>query len=204
VEEGKRGRPPFICKAAHSRLTFRVKPGPGRGNSHWTRAGDMCVLRSTHGGHVPRVSSPMASSSSPPASPGRSSKRASARLPPSPLNPDVFLPDVSSGQAGPGQSLSPNLPGAADGRRKSSARDLLRKHYGLGLGAGPPARLPPGKDKADPMDLGGCAPKTCSPFSSKLISALFGAPSCRFDRVRRPRVLRAAHHDLVSPCFTQA
>jgi hypothetical protein len=50
----------------------------------------------------------------------------------------------------PGSSLSPGL----TQRKSSTARDLLRKHYGLGLGSTGPSRQPPGKDKADPMDLG--------------------------------------------------
>jgi hypothetical protein len=95
--------------------------------------------------HAARMASPLPS----PASPKRPN---AGRPPPSPLNPDAPLPDTSA----PSASLSPTPP--PDGRRKSStARDLLRKHYGLGLGGAASSRQhPAGKDAADPMDLGGC------------------------------------------------
>jgi hypothetical protein len=98
---------------------------------------------------------------SPPTSP---KPKRPTRLPPSPLNPDVLLPETQAAlEQGQGQghgdtlgvglgrpALSPPA-ASADGRRKSSAaRDLLRKHYGLG--AGPSTRL--GSHPADPMDLG--------------------------------------------------
>ena len=61
------------------------------------------------------------------------------------------------------------VPGGAGGSggNKSRARDLLRKHYGLGVGPPPPSRGT--SDSADPMDLSesvsglfGCRDRACS------------------------------------------
>lgn len=91
-------------------------------------------------------------SSSTPSSPSRS-RTPIPRPPSSPLRPTSPLasrsPPTTSrriSEPSAGGSLSSTPPGE---RPKTRARDLLRKHYGLGIGLPPPA---PGR--SDPMDLG--------------------------------------------------
>ncbi|PSR79026.1 hypothetical protein PHLCEN_2v7213 [Hermanssonia centrifuga] len=102
------------------------------------------------------------SPSSPPSTPSRTPL---ARPPSSPLRPISPTPvrstsgpltntligtrrsSVPHGMPGIPSSPTPPPPGIG---QKTRARDLLRKHYGLGIG--PPPSLQ-GKSSADPMDL---------------------------------------------------
>jgi hypothetical protein len=111
-------------------------------------------------------------SPSPPTSP---SPKRITRLPSSPLNPDVLLPDVAPSPSSSNGALSPAAVAPDNKRKSSAARDLLRKHYGLGVG--PPSRLPPGRN-ADPMDLG-----VCPLFAT--LDRVFGADMCRCLRAFR-------------------
>jgi len=65
----------------------------------------------------------------------------------SPNRGDSVLRTPSSGSANASTASLPN-PNQLD-RTRSKARDLLRKHYGLGVGPPPPSGKP-----QDPMDLG--------------------------------------------------
>lgn len=108
------------------------------------------------------MSSPSTPSSPPsslpaslPSSPPQGTRRLSQR--PSPLNPASPALNLSALPVSPLTPTPnlPSLPGAPISappldRQKSRARDLLRKHYGMGVG--PPAPLP-GRAQ-DPMDLG--------------------------------------------------
>ncbi|KAJ7707564.1 Vps51/Vps67-domain-containing protein [Mycena rosella] len=101
----------------------------------------------------------MSATSSPPATPRKASI---PRPPPSPLRPsspalsahNIAVPSPLSGTT----PLSPRRTPASPPPTKTRARDLLRKHYGLGVG--PPPALP-GKTQ-DPMNLDSPAfdPKT--------------------------------------------
>lgn len=62
-------------------------------------------------------------------------------------------PNAAALAKGPSPTSTPPPPQAGGSGGKSRARDLLRKHYGLGVG--PPPALQ-GKSPADPMDLGEC------------------------------------------------
>ncbi|KAJ7126847.1 Vps51/Vps67-domain-containing protein [Mycena epipterygia] len=100
----------------------------------------------------------MSTTSSPPATPRKASI---PRPPPSPLRPvspaasshNTVVPSPLSGPP-----LSPRRTPSSPPPTKTRARDLLRKHYGLGVG--PPPALP-GKSQ-DPMNLDSPAfdPKT--------------------------------------------
>ncbi|KAJ3491773.1 hypothetical protein NLI96_g475 [Meripilus lineatus] len=59
-------------------------------------------------------------------------------------------PNAAALAKGPSPTSTPPPPQAGGSGGKSRARDLLRKHYGLGVG--PPPALQ-GKSPADPMDL---------------------------------------------------
>ena len=94
-----------------------------------------------------------------------STSRTIPRPPPSPLRsasatsslgapPTATLPPANSGsQQLPTRSNlvppHPVPPGSSTPPQKTKARDLLRKHYGLGVGPPPPR---PG-NSSDPMDL---------------------------------------------------
>ncbi|KAJ6513085.1 Vps51/Vps67-domain-containing protein [Mycena sanguinolenta] len=94
----------------------------------------------------------MSTTSSPPVTPRKASI---PRPPPSPLRPvsptpsshNTIVPSPLAGSALPPRRTpaSPPPPGT-----KTRARDLLRKHYGLGVG--PPPSVP-GKTNQDPMNL---------------------------------------------------
>ena len=90
----------------------------------------------------------------PPASPLRRAA-SQASLHASPSRRPSALPGSAPGSgAAPGPSAGTGLglelrPGTP---QKTRARDLLRKHYGLGLG--PPPPLGGGKSNQDPMDFG--------------------------------------------------
>ena len=82
------------------------------------------------------------------------------RPPPSPLRsastsssvgaPTATVPSVNSGsQQLPSRNNFGPRPGSSTPPQKTKARDLLRKHYGLGVGPPPPR---PG-NLLDPMDL---------------------------------------------------
>ena len=89
-----------------------------------------------------------------------STSRVIPRPPPSPLRsasasssvgaPTATVPSVNSGsqQLTSRSNLVPR-PGSSTPPQKTKARDLLRKHYGLGVGPPPPR---PG-NSSDPMDL---------------------------------------------------
>lgn len=100
----------------------------------------------------PPTSRPPSLPSSPPSNQRRLSNRPSPLNPASPATTPLALPVsplVSSSSSLVLQAPAVPAPPALD-RQKSRARDLLRKHYGLGVG--PPVPLP-GR-AADPMDLG--------------------------------------------------
>ncbi|KAJ7455318.1 Vps51/Vps67-domain-containing protein [Mycena galericulata] len=92
----------------------------------------------------------MSTTSSPPATPRKASI---PRPPPSPLRPsspaapshNTAVPSPLSGTT----PLSPRRTPSSPPPTKTRARDLLRKHYGLGVGPPPPL---PGKVQ-DPMNL---------------------------------------------------
>ena len=88
-----------------------------------------------------------------------STSRTIPRPPPSPLRsasassvgaPTATVPSSNSGsqQLTSRSNLVPR-PGSSTPPQKTKARDLLRKHYGLGVGPPPPR---PG-NSSDPMDL---------------------------------------------------
>ena len=89
-----------------------------------------------------------------------STSRIIPRPPPSPLRsasvssgvgaPTATVPSVHpSLQQLPSRSNLVSRPGSSTPPQKTKARDLLRKHYGLGVGPPPPR---PG-NPPDPMDL---------------------------------------------------
>ncbi|KLO08907.1 hypothetical protein SCHPADRAFT_834699 [Schizopora paradoxa] len=102
----------------------------------------------------------MSTSSTPTGTPSRS--RTIPRPPPSPARPPSPTPSastLSAAAATPRRASTPAgtntaplpSPGPADRAVKPRARDLLRKHYGLGVGPPPPLQ---GADKPlDPMDI---------------------------------------------------
>ncbi|KAF8899922.1 Vps51/Vps67-domain-containing protein [Gymnopilus junonius] len=81
----------------------------------------------------------------PPPSPLRSYSSSSNVATPTPSNPPVSNPSSTPGSNTPRRSTPPP--------QKTRARDLLRKHYGLGVGPPPPR---PGNTQ-DPMDLNSSA-----------------------------------------------
>lgn len=117
------------------------------------------------------------------------------RPPPSPLrSASANIPAPSSGA-----SLSSTLAATVPRRntpvrpttppppqQKTRARDLLRQHYGLGIGPPPPR---PGNTQ-DPMDL---SEHACTPDAYKITKPLHGF---RFHCVRCEELLRTAYHDL--------
>ena len=92
---------------------------------------------------------------------------------------------TSSGPASVSTTSLPN-PNQPD-RNRSKARDLLRKHYGLGVGPPPPSGKP-----QDPMDLG--KPAACCTLMDRISSRL---PPFRFTSIRCQGLLRAIDHDFV-------
>ncbi|KAH9930031.1 Vps51/Vps67-domain-containing protein [Fomitopsis serialis] len=68
--------------------------------------------------------------------------------PPSPARPIHLPPPTCAASPAPARWVSPPAGGE---RQKTRARDLLRKHYGLGVGPPPPLGGP--ARVADPMDL---------------------------------------------------
>ena len=92
------------------------------------------------------------------------------RPPPSPLRPSSPRPlTPTTPQQGSPQSSSRRLSvpvAPATPPPKTRARDLLRKHYGLGIG--PPPPLPGGKP--NPMDFGSCAIPRIGPPLRDLIT----------------------------------
>ena len=90
----------------------------------------------------------------------------------------------SSGTVNASTASLPN-PNQPD-RTRSKARDLLRKHYGLGVGPPPPSGKP-----QDPMDLGESMPRL---EQYTLFTALY---FYRLSSIRCQSLLRATDHDLV-------
>src|ERR1700685_3593851 len=125
-------------------------------------------------------------------------KQSIPRPPPSPLRPDSpsSLPSTPRRQVSStspalnasGTSKSPSTPPPGN---KTRARDLLRKHYGLGVGPPPPLPRSDSGGKLnvhDPMDLGMCL---CCLFRRE-------TDMCRrLASVRCEDVLRTAHHNVL-------
>jgi len=81
------------------------------------------------------------------ATPTNPRTRVLSHQPTPPSRSDSIRRTSSSGSANGSTTSLPN-PNQSD-RTRSKARDLLRKHYGLGVGPPPPSGKP-----QDPMDLG--------------------------------------------------
>lgn len=102
-----------------------------------------------------------------------------------PSRNDLIRRTSSSGPANASTASLPN-PNQSD-RTRSKARDLLRKHYGLGVGPPPPTGKP-----QDPMDLGESMDHILDK-STLLTTRRFS----RLSRVRRQSLLRATDHNFV-------
>ena len=74
-----------------------------------------------------------------------------------PPSPSSTSSTLTAAAASPRRSLTPNGPGGPQATpvsraQKGRARDLLRKHYGLGIGPPPPLQGP--GVPMDPMNIG--------------------------------------------------
>ncbi|KAI6025925.1 Vps51/Vps67-domain-containing protein [Pisolithus orientalis] len=87
--------------------------------------------------------------SSQPSSPKQQRKQSTPRVVSSPLRPTTPPSATSSRPTSPRQQPPHSLPVPHGSAPKSRARDLLRKHYGLGVGPPPPL---PGNQN-DPMNM---------------------------------------------------
>ncbi|KAJ7364196.1 Vps51/Vps67-domain-containing protein [Mycena albidolilacea] len=156
----------------------------------------------------------MSTTSSPPATPRKASI---PRPPPSPLRPaspaasshNTIVPSqLSTGALSPRRM--PSSPPPTGAGTKTRARDLLRKHYGLGVG--PPPSVP-GKSSQDPMNLDSSAFDAKSYYEQLITTASLPALLKRENELlveireldsERQSLVYNHHHELIAASDTIA